>query len=268
MIRRLAIGGVLAAAMLYVVVLAILYVYQQRLIYPGWWRGTGSVTPDLSGYRDIATTTEDGLRGRLLYHPPAPGKPVVLFFHGNGDDIRGSAIIVERLVAAGYGAVLPEYRGYHGSPGIPTEQGLYHDARAARIWMTANHIGDDRVVLMGYSLGTGVAVQMATEHTPRALVLIAPYASIAHIVTARMPWIPGLLVSERFDNAAKIGGIHCPILMLHGTADGTVPAENSEKLKAIRPDIERLVFPGIGHEIAFLEPAQDRIVDWLKGRGL
>jgi pimeloyl-ACP methyl ester carboxylesterase len=268
MIRRLAIGALVAAAALYIAVLALLYIYQQRLIYPGWWNGTAAARPDLSGYRDIAMTTSDGLRGRLLYHPPAPGKPVILFFHGNGDDIRGSATIVRRLVAAGYGAVLPEYRGYNGSPGIPTEQGLYRDARAARTWMAANNIGDDRVVVMGYSLGTGVAVEMATEMKPHALVLVAPYVSIAHVVTQRLPWVPGLLVSERFDSATKIGRIDCPILLVHGADDATIPAENSAMLKAIKPGADRIVFSGVGHEVAFLELAQNRIAAWLKEKGL
>ncbi len=268
MIRRLAIGALLVATALYIAVLALLYIYQQRLIYPGWWNGTAAARPDLSGYRDIATTTGDGLRGRLLYHPPASGKPVILFFHGNGDDVRGSATIVERLVAAGYGAVLPEYRGYNGRPGIPTEQGLYRDARAARAWMAANGVGDDRVVVMGYSLGTGVAVQMATEMKPRALVLVAPYASITHVVTARLPLVPDLLVSERFDSAAKIGRIDCPILLVHGAADATIPAENSALLKTIKPNADRIVFPSVGHEVAFLVPAQDRIAAWLKEQGL
>jgi pimeloyl-ACP methyl ester carboxylesterase len=267
-IRRVAISALLAAAFLYAAVLGTLYIYQQRLIYPGWWRGTAAARPDLSGYRDIATTTSDGLRGRLLYHPPIPGKPVILFFHGNGDDVRGSATIIERLVASGYGAVLPEYRGYDGSPGIPTEQGLYRDARAARTWMTANGIGDNRVVVMGYSLGTGVAVQMATEMKPRALVLIAPYASIAHIVTARLPWIPGALVSERFDSASKIWRIDCPVLLLHGAADRTIPAENSALLKILKPNADRILFPGVGHEVAFSEPARSRIAAWLKEQGL
>ena len=266
-IQRAAIG-LLLAAILYVAMLATLYACQQRLIYPGWWRGTAAAMPDLSGYRDIATTTSDGLRGRLLYHPAAPGKPVILFFHGNGDDVRGSAQIVQRLVAAGYGAVLPEYRGYHGNPGIPTEQGLYRDARAARSWMAANGISDNQTIVMGYSLGTGVAVEMATGMKACALVLIAPYASIAHVTTARMPWVPALLVSERFDNAAKLGRIGCPILLVHGTADTTIPAENSAILKAIKPSADRILFPGVGHEVAFTESAQDRIIGWLKEKGL
>jgi len=266
-LRKFAIRTLGAAALLYIAVIGLLYAFQRRLIYPGWAFGTAAVNPDRSGYRDVEVTTSDGLRGRLLYHPPQPGRPVVLFFHGNGDSVLGSMVAVRSLVAAGYGAVLPEYRGFNGAPGVPDEQGLYKDARAARTWMTANGIGPDRTIIIGYSLGTGVAAQMALEQAPRALVLVAPYASIAHAAAARFWWLPAAsLISEQFDTAAKIGRIACPILLIHGDADTTILPENSAELAALRPDARRIVFHGMGHEVVFRAPAQQAIADWLAAR--
>ncbi|WP_296615153.1 alpha/beta fold hydrolase [Sphingomonas sp.] len=268
-LKRIAIRTLIAAVLIYVAIVGLLYTFQRRLIYPGWYFGTAAVNPDRTGYRDVAITTSDGLRGRLLYHPPQQGKPVILFFHGNGDSVLGSIVAMRSLVAAGYGAVLPEFRGFNGAPGIPDEQGLYRDARAARAWMTANGIGADRIVIIGYSLGTGVAAQMALEHAPRALILVAPYASVAHVAAARFWWLPAdLLVSERFDTAAKIGRIACPILLLHGTADTTIPPENSASLKALRPNADRVVFPRVGHEVVFSQPAQALIARWLNAHSL
>lgn len=268
-LRRVAIGLLVAIALLYLAVVAALYIYQRRLIYPGWWYGTGVVHPDHIGYRDIKVATSDGLRGRLLYRPPQPGKPVILFFHGNGDSVLGSMVAVERLVAAGYGAVLPEYRGYNGNPGTPDEQGLYRDARAARAWMAANGIGPGQTVIVGYSLGTGVAAQMALESPPRALVLVSPYASLVRVTAARLPWLPAdWLVSERFDTAAKIGRIACPILLVHGTTDTTIPPDNSVVLKRLRPDAYRALIVGKGHEAVFTPPAQALIARWLARHGL
>jgi pimeloyl-ACP methyl ester carboxylesterase len=263
-LRRAAIGLLIAAALIYIAIVGLLYTFQRRLIYPGWYFGTAAVDPDRSGYRTVEVTTSDGLRGRLLYHPPQPGKPVILFFHGNGDSVLGSLVAMRQLVAAGYGAVLPEFRGFDGAPGIPDEQGLYRDARAARAWMAASGIGADRTVIIGYSLGTGVAAQMALEHAPRALVLVAPYASVAHVAAARFSWLPAdLLVSERFDTAAKIGRIACSILLIHGATDTTIPPENSASLKTLRPDADRTVFPGAGHEVVFKQPTQALIARWL-----
>jgi len=268
-LRRVAIGLLIAVALIYVAIVGLLYTFQRRLIYPGWYFGTAAVHPDHSGYRDVEVTTSDGLRGRLLYHPPQPGKPVILFFHGNGDSVLGSMVAMRSLVAAGYGAVLPEFRGFNGAPGIPDEEGLYRDARASRAWVTANGIAADRIVIIGYSLGTGVAAQLALEQPPRALILVAPYASVAHVAAARFWWLPAnLLVSERFDSAAKIGRIACPILLIHGAADTTIPPENSALLKIQRADADRALFPGVGHEVVFEQPTQALIAHWLRVHAL
>jgi uncharacterized protein len=267
--HRIAIIVLTVGVLLYLAVLTTLYLMQRRLIYPGWWLGTAAGASGYSGYSNVTTTTADGLRGHLLWHPPQPGKPVILFFHGNGDSVRGSMVSVEQLVASGYGAVLPEYRGYAGNPGTPDEQGLYRDARAAIGWMKTHGVDPGRAIFIGYSLGTGVATQMATEIRPRALVLIAPYVSIAHVTAARFPWIPAnWLITERFDTAAKIGRISCPILLIHGSADITIPPENSLRLKAIQPRADRIVFPRVGHEVGFKPGTQAAIAAWLKGRGL
>lgn len=268
-LRRFAVAALIVIVLCYVALLAALFGFQRRMVFPGWWYGTAAVQPDLAGYRDIAVTTADGLRGRLLYHPPRDGKPVILFFHGNGDSVLGSVVSVKALVAAGYGAVLPEYRGYNGNPGTPSEQGLYADARAARDWMAANGIAPDRTIVIGYSIGTGIAAQAALEMTPRALVLVAPYASLPHVVAAHFPWIPAsLLVSDRFDTAAKIARIGAPVLLIHGAEDRTIPASESVVLKAARPDATRVLFPGMGHEVIFTAPGQAAIAAWLKEQGL
>ena len=263
-LRTIAIGTLVALALIYFAVIGLLYGFQRRLIYPGWAFGTAAVDPDRTGYRDVAVTTSDGLRGRLLYHPPQPGRPVILFFHGNGDSVLGSMVAVRSLVAAGYGAVLPEFRGFNGAAGMPDEQGLYRDARAARAWMARNGISPDRTVIVGYSLGTGVAAQSALEQRPRARVLVAPYASIPHVVAARFWWLPAdMLVSERFDTAGKIGRVACPVLLIHGVADSVIPPQNSAMLKSLRPDADRVLLPAVGHEVIFGQPAQALIARWL-----
>lgn len=267
-LRRIAIGSLITIALLYLVLLATLYALQRRAIYPGWWRGTAAVKVDTKGYRDLAITAADGLRGRLLYAPPRDGKPVILFFHGNGDSVLGGVVALEPLVAAGYGAVVPEYRGYNGNPGTPDEQGLYLDARAARVWMTANGIAASRTIVFGYSIGSGIAVQTALEAPPAALILVAGHAGIAHVVGQRLPFVPTWLVSERFDNAAKIGRIAAPILLVHGMADGTIPVENARLLATAQPRAMMVLIPGVGHEVVWNKVAQAKIAAWLKEHAL
>ena len=275
-IRSAGIGGwkrALAALLivvpgLYLLALALFYVFQARLIYPGWWMTTPILQIDLKGYRDIPFTTADGLRGRLLYHPPARGRPVILFFHGNGDNLTGSAAAVKSYVARGYGAVLPEYRGFGDVPGTPSERSLYSDAYTVTHWMTKNGIPANRTVIMGYSLGTGVAAELALEVKPRALVLVAPYASISNVAAGYTSLVPARwLINQRFETWRKIGRIDCPILLVHGADDRTVPPNNSLILKSAQPAADRIIFPGMGHGVVMMDAPQARIVAWLKEHG-
>lgn len=261
--RRLLISAMLFVG-LYAAVLVLLYTQQTRMIYPGSWRGTrewGAIGP---AYRLIQSRTTAGLPVRIAYRPARPGMPTILFFHGNGDSIDGSAQAVAPLVTAGYGAVLPEYPGYAGAPGDAGEQNFYAAARAARSWMVANGIAADRTILFGYSIGSGVAMQLAVEQPPRALVLVAPHSGLVPLVSSRFPWVPvDSLLTERFDNLAKIGRVQAPILILHGTTDATIPYRFGERLAAARPDATFVTFPGVGHDIVWQLPAQARILRWI-----
>lgn len=136
-------ASLVSAALLYLALLAILFVLQSRIVYPGWWRGVQAGAGDRR-LHPIALTTEDGLAGRLLFAAPERDRPVILFFHGNGDSAASGAVAIAPYLDAGYGAVVPEYRGYDGLPGAPSEQGLYRDARAARRWMAAHGMGRPR----------------------------------------------------------------------------------------------------------------------------
>lgn len=253
----------------YLAVLLLLFVNQTRILYPGWSRGVGQVQYDTRRFRGIDTRTEDGLSGRLLYASPSPGMPVILFFHGNGDSMAGGAKAVLPYLDAGYGAVVPEYRGYDGLPGTPSEQGLYQDARAARRWMESQGLGPERTVVMGYSLGTGVAAQVAAEQRPAALVLIAPFASVAAVTRMHFPWVPARwLVTQRFATVDKIASVGRPLLLIHGEVDRTIPVANTQLLSAARPDARVVLLPGVGHEIAWSPAAQRAIAEWLARQGL
>lgn len=261
--RVAAILGLVALA-LYLLLLALLFAMQGRLLYPGWSQGVAPATAD-ARFHPIAVTTEDGLAGRLLFAAPRGDRPVILFFHGNGDSAAGGAAAVSPYLDAGYGAVVPEYRGYDGLPGTPSEAGLYRDARAARRWMAAHGMGARETIVMGYSLGTGVAAQTALEERPAALVLLAPFASIAAAARMHFPWLPaGLLVTQRFATVDKLSRIACPVLLVHGAADTTVPPANLRLLAAVRPDARTLLLPGIGHEIAWTSAAQRAVLAWLQ----
>ena len=163
-----------------IVVVAGLYLGQRSLFYPAPQERLA--TPP-AGYQFVETKTSDGLRLRAAYRPAADGKATLLFFHGNGDNIDGAGAATQMLTDAGYGAMLVEYRGYGGNAGSPSEQGFYSDGEAAVKWLGAKGVGLSEVIIIGNSIGSGAATEMALRHRPKALVLVSGFASLPYVVS-------------------------------------------------------------------------------------
>lgn len=263
-LRRLLIAAAVLVG-LYAAGLGALYAGQRSMIFPA---PDHSVAPP-PGYAPVTLNTADGLQLNALHRAPAPGRPTLVFFHGNGDSLAGSLVAVERYVAAGYGALLPEYRGYGGNPGSPSEAGLYADGRAARAWLAAQGVAPERQVLIGFSLGTGVVTRLAEEQAPAALILIAPYTSVPDVVAHRFGWlVPGWLVRDRLDSLSRIDRIAAPLLILHARDDLSIPFAHGERLAQRSGRARLLLFPTHGHQLGFTPDAQAAGLDWLAGLGL
>jgi uncharacterized protein len=205
------------------------------------------------GFQEFPVATFDGLSLRGWYVPATTKPYTLLFFHGSGDGLVKAVAMTAPFVHAGYGVLLAEYRGYSGEPGTPSEEGLYKDGRAYLRGLEARGITTDRVVLYGYSLGTGVAVKLATETPVAGLMLLAPYLSINKVMQHRHRWLPvDLFVRDRFQNAAAIADVHCPLLIGHGTVDKIVPTREGEALFALaNPPKTLKLLDGFGHLNAF-----------------
>jgi uncharacterized protein len=244
-----------------IVTTAILYFGQRYFLYPAP-QEVLAAPPDR--YQFVETKTSDGLALRAAYRAAQDGKPTLLFFHGNGDSIAGADAATRMLTDAGYGALLVEYRGYGGNPGSPSEQGFYLDGEAAMKWLAAKGIVPDQTIIIGNSIGSGPATEMALRHSPAGLVLVSGFASLPFVVSDIRPFIPAsLLVRDRYHNEAKLGRIKSPILIIHGDADTLVTPMNAERLATSAPNATRVMVAGKGHELAYLPEGQQPILDWL-----
>ena len=154
--------------------------------------------------------------------------------------------LAHKFLAAGFGVLLLEYRGYGGNPGKPTELGLYEDARAAMHFLQQQGIPDNNIVLYGESLGTGVATKLATEFPICALVLQSPYTSLSAL--ARCHYGLPIPLRDKFDSLSRIQKIHVPILMLHGKLDVVVPYSQGLTLFNFANQPKKWIeFPTKGH---------------------
>ncbi len=242
--------------MTYLVICAAIYAFQRQLQY---FPTRNAPTPATVGLADVQVDrlpTSDGEQIEIWYAPAAPGKPTILFFHGNAGEIADRAPRLAAYQAAGFGAAFVSYRGYGGSTGTPTEAGFLQDARAAYYWLLVHDVPSRQIVLIGESLGTGVAVQLAATVPVGVVVLEAPYASAVDIATGLYPWLPvRLLMKDQFRSDEYIAYVTAPLLILHGTADQVIPFASGQALFAAANDPKTFItLEGMGHDALF-DPA-------------
>ncbi|MGQ3101411.1 MAG: alpha/beta hydrolase [Sphingopyxis solisilvae] len=241
---------------------ALLYTQQRRLIFPA-----PSQYPQgpSSGFRLVHTQTDDGLRLIAYYRAAQPGRRTIIFFHGNGDNLLGAIQATRGLAANGNGLLLVEYRGYGGNPGSPGEAGLYRDGAAAMRWLATEGIAARDVIVVGNSIGSGPATEMALRHDVAALMLVSGFSSLPDVVGEAMSFVPRTLVRDRFDNASKLARVKAPVFLMHGDADTLVTPANLARLRRARPDATVALVAGAGHELAYSAAAQAILIDWVKG---
>jgi fermentation-respiration switch protein FrsA (DUF1100 family) len=230
--------------------LAVLFFKQRSMLFP--IPPVGRTAPAEAGLpqaEEHVLTTADGEKVIIWHVPARLGRPVVIFFPGNGDFLAGRVSRFRDITADGTGLVALSYRGYAGSSGAPSEHGLMLDAQAAYEFTSARY-GADRIVVWGFSLGTGVAVALAAEHPVGKLILEAPYTSTVDIAGAMLRIVPvSLLMRDQFHSDRRIAKITVPLLIMHGSDDPAIPIAFGERLFAMAHEPKQFVrFPGGGHE--------------------
>jgi fermentation-respiration switch protein FrsA (DUF1100 family) len=242
--------GVIIVAAGYLAGLVLLFVKQRDMLFP--IPKTERKAPASAGFPEAEEhilSTSDSEKVIVWHVPAKPGRPVVLFFPGNGDFLAGRVSRFKGIIADGTGLVALSYRGYAGSTGAPSEKGLLLDAEAAYAFV-AERYDAQRIVAWGFSLGTGVAVAVASEHPVGNLLLEAPYTSTVDVAASLFRFVPvRLLMRDQFRSDERIARVAVSLLIMHGTNDPAIPIQFGERLFALAREPKKLVrFPGGGHE--------------------
>jgi uncharacterized protein len=238
---------------LYAAALSGMYLFQRDLQYFPSRHDPAPQAVGLTGVDRVTLTTPDAETLVLWYAEPAPDRPVILFFHGNAGAMPDRADRLAFYQTRGFGAAFLSYRGYGGSTGRPSETGLLIDAKTAYDHLRGLGHPADRIVLVGESLGTGPAVQIAAQNPVGAVVLEAPFTAAVDIARRAYPWLPvGLLMKDQFRSRDHIADIRAPLLILHGEADTVIPAGFGRRLfEAARDPKTFLSLGPVGHEALF-----------------
>ena len=204
-------------------------------------------TQRLSGTVDVWMEASDGVKIHGWWVQREGSPLATLFLHGNGSNIAYYASHVQEIVAAGSSVLILDYRGYGKSSGRPGEQGLYRDSEAGFIYLLGEGYRAERIIIHGQSLGTAVAVDLASRRPCAALILEAPFTSASDVAGTVVPFIGPLLVRS-FNSLPKIPWIRVPKLFIHGDRDDTVPLRLGQELFAAAQGPKTFwIIPGAGH---------------------
>ena len=233
----------------YLAGLALLYFKQRDILFP--IPTSERTAPAAAGFPEAeehVLAASDGEKVIVWHVPARPGRPVILYFHGNGDFLAGLVGRFKTMTADGTGLIALSYRGYAGSSGAPSEDGLLRDGAAAYSFATARYDAQ-RIVAWGFSLGTGVAVAVASEHPIRKLILEAPYTSISDVAASQFRFVPvRLLIRDPFHSDERIARVTVPLLIVHGAQDQTIPIAFGERLFALAHEPKQFIrIPAGGH---------------------
>jgi uncharacterized protein len=246
--RNFAANGLTALTSLLVVAtigIVVLWALQRRLIYFPMAGVPAPAAVGLPGAQAVSFGTSDGVTLHGWFVPPA-GTPLgmtTIVFNGNAGHRGFRAPLAAMLADSGVATLLFDYRGYGENEGEPSEEGLAEDARAAyRHVVARKDVDPDRVVYFGESLGAAVAVRLATEHVPRALILRSPFTSLLDAGRYHYPFLPvATILRERYASIDRIADVTCPVLVITPEHDSIVPSAQSRRLYEAAQSSKRLV---------------------------
>jgi len=244
-------GVLIFVGVAYVAIVLFMYFQQRSLQYFPGRAGTSPQALGLAGVTEERVTTPDG-ETIVLWHAAArPGMPTILFFHGNGGELADRRERMAFYQSRGLGALFVSYRGYGASTGAISEPGFITDALAAYDFLRGRGVTPDHIMLLGESLGTGVAVQLAAQRPVAALALEAPFTAAADVAAGLYWWLPvNLLMKDQFRSRDHIGQVNVPLLIQHGDTDRVVPVAQGKALFAMANDPKKLVIiPDAGHDV-------------------
>jgi hypothetical protein len=210
----------------------LIYFLQERLIFfpqpltqEPLKANTGAAIEEVS----LLTHDQVKLQGWLVQAAPTPA-PILIYFGGNAEEVSWLASSAGRY--AGWSLLLVNYRGYGGSEGKPGEAALFADALQIYDYAAGRAQGG-RVAVMGRSLGSGVAVYLASQRPVAGVILVSPYDSLESVAQGIYPFLPiSLMLKHRFDSIARAPGVKAPLLCLVAGGDRVIPRSHSERLFA------------------------------------
>ncbi len=217
----------------------------------------------------IAAVFGSARRPYESFHAPTDDRPTILYFYGNAGSVAWSEGEFDHFRALGCNVLIPDLAGFGQSGGKASEANFNATADAAWNYLqTRPNLDPNKIIVVGWSMGAAVAVDLASRKPAMGLAIFNGFTSLPAMARRVLPYLPtSLFLKYRFDNLQKIASIHCPMLICNGKLDQLVPPEMSDQLAAAGETVTRLVIPEADHNTIFTAqpglvwPALGRFID-------
>ncbi len=215
----------------YLFVVFFVFFNQRNLLYHPFENNYTKDQPDFS-YEEVFISTPNGNSLKGWFHKKdLIQKKTLVFFHGNAGDLRNRIYKLNLIKDFDINFLIVAYRGFSGNKGKPTEKGLYEDARSVLDWLVKHNVSEDKIIIYGESLGTGVSVEVSQNKKFAGIILESPFTSMVDAGKFYYSYLPvSLLLKDRYDTIKKLKNIKIPILVMHGKKDKIVPFHMGQKV--------------------------------------
>ena len=261
--RLLNAAGVLALAC--VTVMAYYFFAQESMIFHPSTLDANHVFTASGPVEEHFIPMSDGVRLNAVLVRAPNSRGVVYYLHGNAGSLAGWITMERDFTSQGYDFFAIDYRGYGKSEGaITSEAQFYDDGERGYAWLGARY-PEHQTIIVGFSIGAGVAAHVACGHSPRALVLKAPFYSMTDLAKRVVPFVPGFLLKYPFRVHESVKNCRAPITIIHGDQDTIIPIDGSRRLSALfKPADQLVVVAGADHnDLAGTQGYRDAIRDVL-----
>jgi len=217
---------------LYILLNVLLYFFQEKFVFNPYHL---EESYKFQIGTEVEIPLEEGLTMNAVWQQYDAPKGAILYLHGNRGSNHFGTYQARHMLNRGYDVLIPDYRGYGKTEGEPeSEELLYQDIEKAYQFLTQRY-NEENIIVVGYSLGTGMASYIASKYHPKHLVLVAPYTSLTDIKNKYLWFVPDFILKYHFSNYKNLKKSTCPVSIVHGTADELIAFDHAEKLAAIEP---------------------------------
>ena len=222
---RMIVTGLVLFCGIYLVLLMLVYVFQRQFLYfPDQAVPTAQHLDKMDVTAVVISSGTDGDIQSLWHDPKVPDSPVILFLHGNAGSHYQRIPIYQALARDGAAVLGVGYPGYGGNAGTPSETALFQTAQENYDWLIQRGIKPNQIVMVGESLGSGVAAHLASQNDAAGLILVSAHSGMDELAQRQFPIFPARwLMKDRYRTIDCIGHIDMPLIWIHGTRDELIP---------------------------------------------